>query len=61
MNEVTIFIYKKGKEDEALECFKLAETHGNSFARQQLLALNPYAALCNQMLGDMIGKIKARK
>ncbi len=49
----------KGKDDEALDCFKLAAHYGNNFAKQQTVCLNPYAALCNKMLGDLFEKVKS--
>ena len=48
----------QNKDSEALECFKIAADKGNRFARQQCVSLNPYAALCNQMLSDMFAKVK---
>ena len=47
-----------GNENDALEDFKKAACLGNSFAKQQVVQMNPYAALCNQMLADVIGKIR---
>jgi hypothetical protein len=34
----------------AFEDFKAAAKLGGRFARKQVVAMNPYAALCNQML-----------
>ncbi|RNA08586.1 OTU domain-containing 6B [Brachionus plicatilis] len=48
----------KGRDDEAIDCFKVASSCGNSFAKQQVVSMNPYAALCNQMLSDVFEKIK---
>jgi hypothetical protein len=48
----------KGKDDDALICFKVAAEHGNPFAKQQIVAMNPYAALCNKMLTDLFKKCK---
>jgi hypothetical protein len=28
------------------------------FAKQQLIAMNPYAAMCNKMLADVFGKLR---
>lgn len=53
------FVKYKGKDEEALECFKLAAACGNKFAKQQTVCLNPYAALCNKMLTDMFEKVKS--
>ncbi|KAH0623399.1 hypothetical protein JD844_031672 [Phrynosoma platyrhinos] len=40
----------QGQEEEALGDFEQAARLGSAFARQQLVQMNPYAALCNQML-----------
>ena len=45
-----------GEEDAALEDFKRAANLGGKFAKEMVVALNPYAALCNQMLAEMIHK-----
>ena len=47
-----------GKDEEALACFKVAASHGNAFAKQQIVCLNPYAAMCNKMLNDLFQKIR---
>lgn len=42
---------RKLKDDDgAREDYNLAAKLGSQFARQQLIEMNPYAALCNQML-----------
>ena len=46
----------KGEDDKAIEDFKKAAKLGSKFAQMQVVKLNPYAALCNQMLAEMIGK-----
>ena len=38
--------------------FEKAALLGSSFARNQLVAMNPYAAMCNKMLADVIGKLQ---
>ncbi|XP_040181429.1 tetratricopeptide repeat protein 36 [Rana temporaria] len=43
-----------GNEEEAKNDFLQAAEQGSDFAKQQLVLLNPYAALCNRMLRDMI-------
>lgn len=45
-----------GRTDEARDDFELAARGGSSFARTQLVALNPYAAMCNAMLRDLSAK-----
>lgn len=48
----------EGRDDEARLDFQQAAQLGNDFAKTQLVALNPYAALCNQMLGDVFAKLQ---
>ena len=47
-----------GNDEGALDDFKIAANLGNEFAKQMVVQLNPYAALCNQMLSEVIGKIR---
>lgn len=47
-----------GQNDEARVDFEKAAALGSEFARQQAITLNPYAALCNKMLSDMICKLR---
>ncbi|RWS02501.1 tetratricopeptide repeat protein-like protein, partial [Dinothrombium tinctorium] len=52
-------IYRlKGKDEECLNDFKEAAKLGSEFAKQQVVQLNPYSALCNQMLSEMISKLR---
>ena len=53
-------LLKKVQNDEegSLQDFKLAASLGNSFAKSQVVKMNPYAALCNQMLKEAFGKLK---
>ncbi|CAD5115804.1 DgyrCDS4746 [Dimorphilus gyrociliatus] len=48
----------QGNDDGAICDFKSAAGLGSDFAKSQVIAMNPYAALCNQMLGEMISKLK---
>ncbi|XP_011634099.1 tetratricopeptide repeat protein 36 [Pogonomyrmex barbatus] len=41
------------QDDKAREDFTSAAKAGSSFAKSQLVALNPYAAMCNAMLHKM--------
>ena len=45
-------------EESALTDFKKAANLGGQFAQQQVVAMNPYAALCNQMLGEVMLKLR---
>lgn len=47
-----------GHEKESLEDFKRASELGNAFAKSHLAKMNPYAALCNQMLTEMMSGYK---
>jgi tetratricopeptide (TPR) repeat protein len=49
---------KQGDEDGARADFEVAAQLGSKFARNQLVELNPYAALCNQMLKEVMDKLK---
>ena len=46
-----------GDETGALEDFRAAAGLGSKFAKQMVVAMNPYAALCNQMLGEVMSKL----
>lgn len=48
----------QGHEQEAHRDFEQAARLGSAFARRQLVLMNPYAALCNQMLSEMIKKLR---
>jgi hypothetical protein len=49
---------RKGQDDLARVDFEAAARLGSQFAKMQLIELNPYAALCNQMLLDVMGKLQ---
>lgn len=52
-------IYRlRGQDQEALADFKEAAGLGSQFAKNQLVQMNPYAALCNRMLGQMFAKLR---
>lgn len=46
------------QNDEARADFEKAAALGSEFARQQAVVLNPYAALCNKMLSEVINKLR---
>ncbi|CAH1397078.1 unnamed protein product [Nezara viridula] len=51
-------LYRKSGDDEkAREDFQLAAENGSQFAKKQLAEMNPYAAMCNQMLHHMMLKL----
>ncbi|XP_061448602.1 tetratricopeptide repeat protein 36 isoform X1 [Rhineura floridana] len=47
----------QGQEEAARKDFEQAASLGSTFARQQLVLMNPYAALCNQMLSEVVKKL----
>lgn len=51
----------RGEDQQSYQDFTKASQLGNMFARRQLVALNPYAALCNQMLGQMLNNVRQGK
>ncbi|XP_072469174.1 tetratricopeptide repeat protein 36 [Notamacropus eugenii] len=48
----------QGRDDDARGDFEKAARLGSPFARRQLVLLNPYAALCNRMLADMMRQLR---
>ncbi|XP_067422495.1 tetratricopeptide repeat protein 36 [Emydura macquarii macquarii] len=48
----------QGHEDDARQDFERAASLGSAFARHQLVLMNPYSALCNQMLLEMMRKLQ---
>ncbi|CAL1543799.1 unnamed protein product [Lymnaea stagnalis] len=49
---------REGDEEGARKDFQRASELGNGFAKQILASMNPYAALCNQMLGEVMTKLR---
>ncbi|NXL35918.1 TTC36 protein, partial [Glaucidium brasilianum] len=47
----------QARDEEAQQDFERAARLGSAFARRQLVLLNPYSALCNQMLFEMLGRL----
>ena len=47
-----------GDNEGAYDDFKRAACLGNAFAKTQAIQMNPYAALCNQMLSQAVDKLK---
>ncbi|NWI98193.1 TTC36 protein, partial [Pitta sordida] len=46
------------RDEEARRDWERAARLGSAFARQQLVLLNPYSALCNQMLCEMLERLR---
>ncbi|CAL1268458.1 unnamed protein product [Larinioides sclopetarius] len=52
-------IYRfQNKQKEAVADFEKAAALGSAFARSQLVLMNPYAALCNQMLRKVMAQYR---
>ncbi|WKX94249.1 hypothetical protein Q1695_011476 [Nippostrongylus brasiliensis] len=51
----------RGNDDLAREDFQKAADLGSSFAKMQVVALNPYAAMCNKMLSEVFSNLKQGK
>lgn len=49
---------KLNDNESARDDFNEAAKLGSKFARQQLVDINPYAQLCNQMVKQLIGDLK---
>ncbi|XP_072948984.1 tetratricopeptide repeat protein 36 [Epargyreus clarus] len=49
-----VLLRKRGADDEARAAFGEAAKLGSGFAKKQVVELNPYAALCNQMLSQVM-------
>nr|CAD2175689.1 unnamed protein product [Meloidogyne enterolobii] len=47
-----------GEEEFAKIEFEKASELGSSFAKKQLVTMNPYAAMCNKMLGEIMVKLR---
>ncbi|KAK5980540.1 Tetratricopeptide repeat protein 36 [Trichostrongylus colubriformis] len=50
-----------GDDDLARADFQKAAELGSSFAKMQVIALNPYAAMCNKMLSEVFKDLKKGK
>ncbi|NXM92290.1 TTC36 protein, partial [Oenanthe oenanthe] len=48
----------QARDEDARRDLEHAARLGSAFARQQLVLLNPYSALCNQMLCEMLGRLR---
>ncbi|NXB78806.1 TTC36 protein, partial [Donacobius atricapilla] len=48
----------QARDELARRDFERAARLGSAFARRQLVLLNPYSALCNQMLCEMLGRLR---
>ncbi|KAG8434578.1 hypothetical protein GDO86_012812 [Hymenochirus boettgeri] len=51
----------QGNDDAARKDLQKAAQLGSAFAKQQLILMNPYAALCNNMLRDMVQKLHQKE
>merc|ERR1719481_838256 len=44
---------REGRDDDAMDDFKIAAENGSGFAKAMLVEMNPYAAMCNAMLRNV--------
>lgn len=51
----------QGRYDDSRLDFERAARLGSTFARRQLVLLNPYAALCNRMLADVMAQLRGER
>ncbi|XP_023936775.1 tetratricopeptide repeat protein 36 [Bicyclus anynana] len=49
-----VLLRRRGADDDARAAFAEAAKLGSGFAKKQVVELNPYAALCNQMLSQVL-------
>ncbi|XP_041979412.1 tetratricopeptide repeat protein 36 [Aricia agestis] len=49
-----VVLRARGSDDDARAAFTEAAKLGSGFAKKQVVELNPYAALCNQMLSQVL-------
>ncbi|KAL0883414.1 hypothetical protein ABMA27_016799 [Loxostege sticticalis] len=49
-----VLLRKRGADDAARRDFAAAAELGSGFAKKQIVELNPYAALCNKMLSQVM-------
>lgn len=57
MNTIILICFI-GDDEGGVADFKIAASLGGQFAKRQVIAMNPYAALCNQMLAEVITKLR---
>ncbi|CAJ0606936.1 unnamed protein product [Cylicocyclus nassatus] len=50
-----------GEDELAMADFQKAADMGSPFAKMQVVALNPYAAMCNKMLSEVFNNLKQGK
>ena len=48
----------RGQDDDAREDFEAASSLGSAFAKAALASMNPYAAMCNQMLKNVFSALE---
>uniref|UniRef100_A0A183C2X6 TPR_REGION domain-containing protein n=1 Tax=Globodera pallida TaxID=36090 RepID=A0A183C2X6_GLOPA len=51
-------VWGKGPNRGPIVDFEQAAKLGSKFAKNQLIAMNPYAAMCNKMLSEMMSKFR---
>ena len=51
-------LYELSCREDAVKDWEAAAKLGSMFAKNRLVQLNPYAALCNKMLHDVFKRLK---
>jgi len=49
---------REGRDDDAMDDFKIAAENGSGFAKAMLVEMNPYAAMCNAMLKNVFSSLQ---
>lgn len=58
LSQLAVLFRLEEDDARALRCFKVAAALGGAFAKSMVVALNPYAALCGDMLTEAIGRLQ---
>ena len=58
LTQLGVLLRSEDNEERALLCFKVAAALGGAFAKEMVVAMNPYAALCGSMLTEAIGRLQ---
>ena len=53
-----VLLRKEGRDDDAMEDFKMAAKNGSGFAKTMMVEMNPYAAMCNAMLRNVFAALQ---
>ncbi|CAJ0957804.1 unnamed protein product, partial [Mesorhabditis belari] len=59
--DMALELRERANRDGAKADYEKAAALGSSFAKMQLVALNPYAAMCNKMLSEVMQNLREGK